>query len=275
MQIHEPTAGFADARHPGAVVFFHAHPDDESIFTGGTIRLLADRFVRTVVVIATSDVSEAAAAADTEAYRRAIEAHVACDLLGVDAVHHLGYLDAGIDGEQLTMGWPIAASLAATPVGDAAERLARILQAEQATALVTYDEGGIYAHPDHLAVHRIGREAAALAGVEVLYEATVDREYLHFVETHLVGHAVDWLIGEPAGVATNRAPFGVPTVMVSTTVDVRAALVSKRAAIAAHASQLPASAPLHQMDDPTFAAVYGYEWFIRYGPAGPIEDLGM
>jgi len=33
---------------PATVVFFHAHPDDEAIFTGGTMRLLADRGVRVV-----------------------------------------------------------------------------------------------------------------------------------------------------------------------------------------------------------------------------------
>src|SRR4051812_28468514 len=37
----------------GAVVFLHAHPDDEAIFTGGTLRLLADAGWRTVVVFAT------------------------------------------------------------------------------------------------------------------------------------------------------------------------------------------------------------------------------
>jgi hypothetical protein len=36
----------------GAVVFFNAHPDDESIFTGGTIALLADGGVRSAVVLA-------------------------------------------------------------------------------------------------------------------------------------------------------------------------------------------------------------------------------
>ena len=36
------------------VVFLHAHPDDEAIFTGGTMRLLADAGHRVVLVLATS-----------------------------------------------------------------------------------------------------------------------------------------------------------------------------------------------------------------------------
>src|SRR2546423_9172656 len=39
---------------PGrAVVFFHAHPDDEAIFTGGTMALLAGAGWRVVLVVAT------------------------------------------------------------------------------------------------------------------------------------------------------------------------------------------------------------------------------
>lgn len=238
------------------VVFFHAHPDDESIFTGGTIALLAAAGVRIVVVIATSAVDDV----------RAAEARRACDVLGVDVVHLLGYADAAApDGDLFHM----------TPTDDVAVRLAGILRAEDASALVVYDDGGIYAHPDHLAVHRAGVAAAALAGVEVVHEATVDREYLHFVETHLVGHAVEWLIGADEVVATNRSPLGVPTVMVTTTVDVRSVVDRKRAAIVAHVSQLPPGAELHRLDDETFAAVYGYEWFVRRGPRGPIDRLDI
>lgn len=258
------------------VVFFHAHPDDESIFTGGTIRRLVDRGVRTVVVIAAGgsaggDGPRLDPDACRLAHERADEARAACRLLGVDAVHVLGYVDAGVRADHL----PHEARLAGVPVDRAASALAGLLRRERATALVTYDEGGIYAHPDHLAVHRLGVAAAQAAGVEVVYEATVDREYLHFVETHLVGHAVRWLVGADGSLATNRAPLGVPTVMVSTTVDVRSVAACKRAAIAAHRSQLPVDDPFHHLDGDTFDAVYGYEWFVRRGPAGPIEELAV
>jgi LmbE family N-acetylglucosaminyl deacetylase len=263
----DPPARAADE----TVVFFHAHPDDESIFTGGTISLLAAHGVRTVVVIATAGERGVGNLAPAPAGIRAAEAEAACRILGVDALHFLGYADSDT-GENGPSGFDL---FHAVPVGEAAQRLAKLLRDERATALVTYDDGGIYAHPDHLAVHRVGTMAAELADVGVVYEATVDREYLHFVETHLVGHAIEWLLGEDAMPVTNRAPLGVPTVMVSTTVDVRAAIALKRAAIAAHASQLPPRAAIHQMDDETFAAVYGFEWFIRRGPAGVIEAFGF
>lgn len=262
---------------PPCVVFFHAHPDDESIFTGGTIALLADRGVRTVVVIATGvdPTSRPEDDLTTVAAMRGAEAAAACSLLGVDALHLLGFADAGaadaVAGNGAVGDGEVA--LHDTPLDDVARRLAELLVAEGATALVVYDEGGIYAHPDHLVVHRAGVAAASMAGVEVVYEATVDREYLHFVETHLVGHAVEWLVGADALVAVNRAPLGVPTVMVSATVDVGSVLDRKRAAIEAHVSQIPLGGAFRSMDDETFAAVYGYEWFVRRGPVGPLDAV--
>ncbi|MFN8023539.1 MAG: PIG-L deacetylase family protein [Acidimicrobiales bacterium] len=245
-----------------SVVFFHAHPDDESIFTGGTIARLADTGVRTVVVLATGSDREGD---DLSALERGREARAACDVLGVASLHLLGYADAGAGDAD--------APFHAVDVDEAARHLATILLEEGATTLVVYDEGGIYAHVDHLAVHRVGVAAAAAAGLETVYEATVDREYLHFVETHLVGHAVEWLAGADAVAAINRAPLGVPTVEVTTMIDVRAVIDRKRRAIEAHASQIPAGGALRSMDDETFEAVYGYEWFVRRGPAGVLDDL--
>ena len=142
-------------------------------------------------------------------------------------------------------------------------------------SLVVYVPGGIYGHPDHIAVHRVGRVAADLAGTPTLYECTVDREYLHFVETHLVGHAVESLLGMEVG-ATNSAPLGVPTVLVDLTIDVRAQRDAKRAAMAAHASQIAANSETLTMDDDTFDGVYGFEWYMRTsGPRGPLDEFAF
>lgn len=251
------------------VVFFHAHPDDEAIFTGGTIARLAADGVRTVVVFATGgELGLASDAGELGAVRRQ-EAVAACEALGAARVEFLGYLDSGLSGDDAAAP---AGSFAAAPIDEAADRLAAIAREEAAEALVFYDEGGIYGHVDHLAAHRVGRRAAELAAVATMYESTVDREYLHFVETHLVDEA----LGSLYEVSPHAAqPVGVPTALLSTTVDVRSVLDAKRAAMAAHASQLPADAPLFGLDADTFAGVYGYEWYVRTGPPGPIDRLGF
>jgi hypothetical protein len=41
----------------------------------------------------------------------------------------------------------------------------------------------------------------------------------------------------------------------------------------AHASQIPETSSAMQMPAADFAAVYGYEWFGRQGPPGPLDEL--
>lgn len=251
---------------PG-VVFLHAHPDDEAIFTGGTIARLAALGHRvTVVYLTNGDADPDGPLASV----RVMEARAACELLGVARVEFLGQGDSGLDAGSAppTSSWHADQEVLAA-------RLAGWLVEEQADALVLYDEGGIYGHPDHLVVHHVGHAAARLAGTPAVYEATVDREYLHFVETHLVGHAVQSLLGMEVS-ATNTAPLGVPTVEVTVTIDVREQAAAKRAAMAAHVSQIgPGSEPLSMAAD-TFEGVYGYEWYVRAdGPAGPLDPLAF
>lgn len=250
-----------------SVVFLHAHPDDEAIFTGGTIVQLVAAGHRVVVVYLTNGDPDPQG---DMAIARTAEARAACDLLGVSRAEFLGLGDSGLDPWS---AGPMSSWHADHDV--LVERLAVLLRDEDASALVVYDVGGIYGHPDHLVVHRAGTAAAVQAGTPCVYEATVDREYLHFVETHLVGHAVQSLLGMEIA-ATNAAPLGVPTVEVSVTVDVREQAAPKRAAMAAHASQIgPDSEPLTMAAD-TFDGVYGYEWYVRArGTTGPLDPLGF
>lgn len=248
-----------------SIVFFHAHPDDEAIFTGGTIVRLVEEGCRVTVVMATS--GELGARPDGVpavelAERRRAETRAACKVLGVARVEFLGYRDSGIPGDPANHA---PGAFFAAPTAEAAARLALILSECEATAVVVYDAGGIYGHPDHVHVHRVGLQAARLAGVPTVYQATVDREYLHFVDTHLVEHAHEEVAATPA--------IGVPSVMVTTMVDVRRHLAPKRAAIAAHATQVPERVLDDLLPHASFADVYGFEWFVREGPPGPIERL--
>jgi LmbE family N-acetylglucosaminyl deacetylase len=254
------------------VVFVHAHPDDEAIFTGGTMLLLAARGHRVVLVVATGGELgtvrpgyETAFDAAGLAGIRLGECATAAALLGVESVVHLGYHDSGMPGDRANTA---DGAFAAVPVDQAASRLAEVLRDVGATSVVGYDDEGIYAHPDHIQVTRVVRAAAELAGVPTVYGATVDREYLHFVESHVVAEAA---LVEDLGLV--RSHIGVSTVEVAVALDVRPMLDRKRAAIAAHASQIPESASVLQLPDHHFADVYGWEWFVRWGPPGPLDEL--
>ena len=259
-----------------SVAFFHAHPDDEAIFSGGTMARLAASGSRVLLVTATNGelgaTTSAAEAGEGLGRQRRAETMVAADLLGVSRLEFLNYRDSGMLGDSANQ---VTGSFWSADTDDVARRLAMLLAEERAEALVVYDQMGIYGHPDHVKVHRVGVRAAELAGVEPLYEVTIDREYLHFVETHAVVEAglVGGLGGHPAELGLAASSLGLPTVMITTTVDVRPVLAVKRSAMAAHASQIPETASAMRLPTEAFAAVYGYEWFVRRGPPGPIEAL--
>ena len=249
------------------VVFFHAHPDDEAIFTGATMLLLARAGWPTVLVVATSgEQGEVPPGIHPEmplGEVRQAETMQAARILSIGEVEFLGFRDSGLGPGTVHGG------LAAADTAEVAQRLAAVLRRVEASALVVYDAFGIYGHPDHVVVHNAGMAAAEAAGTPIVYQSTVDREYLHFVETHLV-HSARAATGE-LGLAGGH--LGLSTVEITTTVDGRRVLPEKRRAMAAHASQIPETASVLQLPDEVFSAVYGYEWFMRAGPPGPIEEL--
>jgi LmbE family N-acetylglucosaminyl deacetylase len=240
------------------VVFFHAHPDDESIFTGVTMRRLSNLGARVVLVTATrgeDGVARTRLAADESlARRRVLELEAACEHLGVARLVLLPYRDSGVAGSRSAMD----SSAFVRHVNGAARRLAALLRNERAEALVHYDSGGIYGHPDHVAVHATGVRAARLEPVSV-YEATVDREYLGAADGHLV-HAA----------AGTNVQLGRSSRHVTTHVTARPAeLEAKRRAMRAHASQIAERA----VAGPRFNALYGTEWFVRSAASGVLDEI--
>ena len=238
------------------VVVLHAHPDDEAIFTAVAMHRLAARGARVVLVTATAGELGPVLRPlrrQTLAERRRAELERACEILGVARLVLLGHRDSGM------AGWDDNAhpdAFAAAPVAATARRLAELCAEENAEALVHYDPNGIYGHPDHLAVHRAGRVAAAYAGIGA-YEATVDRQRPRTRRPHLVDVA--------AGERVGWAPDGIATMIEADPVEVAA----KRAAMAAHASQIGPE----DVRPEGFAAAYGREWFRRTGPAGLLDEL--
>jgi len=67
--------------------------------------------------------------------------------------------------------------------------------------------------------------------------------------------------------------LGMPAEVITTTVDVSAYVGQKRAAMVAHASQIPDDSFFLQLPPDAFAAAFGQEWFIRRGPErATVED---
>jgi len=239
------------------VVVLHAHPDDEAIFTGATIRTLADAGVRVVLVTATCGEQGiprvTLAPGETLRARRIAELERACELLGVARLVLLGYRDSGAHAGPYGFG-----DLGSAPAAGVAGHLERIVVAEHAEALVHYDPRGIYGHVDHVQVHRAGARVVRRLGITG-YEATVDAARLRRGPRHVLQQA-----------AGERLDAGVHPSRIGLTLhaDV-AALQAKQAAMAAHASQIGPE----YLDPDSFAQAYRREWFVRRGAPGVIDAV--
>lgn len=251
-------------------VFFHAHPDDESLSTAGTMALLAEAGHRVVLVVATrGEEGEVVPGvlADGEALgdRRTTELHTAADLLGTARVEFLGYRDSGM-ADSPTNNNPDCFWQA--DVDRAADRLRAILSNEQPDLLVVYDQNGGYGHPDHIQVHRVGTRWAAAAGVERVRWVTLNRDAIReTIESAIASGAADGLagIGEDLEERRRRAEegsFGSAAADITHAVAVGPFLDRKRAAIATHASQIPADSFFLSIPAEQFARAFGTEWFI-------------
>ena len=148
-------------------------------------------------------------------------------------------------------------SFASADLEEAAARLARILDEEHADVLTIYDENGGYGHPDHIQVHNVGVRAAELAGTPRVYEATMNRDHIR--------RLMEQLPQEPDApeAPADLDTLGVTEDQITTTVDVREFVDRKRAAMVAHASQIPADSFFLQMPPEAFREAFGWEWFIR------------
>lgn len=246
------------------VVFLHAHPDDEAVFSAITMRRLADRGHRVVLVTATGgELGEPRiplSDGETLRDRRLAELERTCEVLGVHRLVLLGHRDSGMSGSEHNRHPDAFANV---PIATSARNLAALLEEEGADTLVHYDSDGGYGHPDHVMVHRVGAAAVALTGVAG-YEATVDREHLHFVDTHLISD------GDPP-----RTRPGLGRMTVEITLALRGTereRALKKQALLMHGSQITRDDL--DIDDGLFAEAYGYEWYVRTSTAATLEHLG-
>lgn len=257
------------------LVTFHAHPDDESIQTGGTMALAADQGHRVVLVLATrgehGEVPEGFLD-DGEALwqRREREAEAAARALGVHRVEYLGYVDSGMidtpENDAPGAFWQ-------ADVEEAAARLAAILREEDAEVLTIYDDHGGYGHPDHIQVHRVGKRAAELAGTPRVYQATMNRDHIIEMMKAMPPEAFEEEGGPPDLDA--EPDFGSPASVITCAVDVTSVLDRKRAAMRAHASQIGPDHFMSSMPDEAFAVAFGTEWYIRDGQGPGITETAL
>lgn len=168
----------------GRVLFVHAHPDDETIATGGTLAALAAAGRDPLLVTLTRGergeaTGDFAALQGTEALAAHRETELAAALaaLGVRRHAFLGspparaaglgprvYEDSGMrwgpDGLAVAADDAPEQALTRVPAVEALNDLLALADEWEAEAIVSYDPIGGYGHPDHVFAHRAARAVA-------------------------------------------------------------------------------------------------------------------
>jgi LmbE family N-acetylglucosaminyl deacetylase len=131
-----------------------AHPDDETLGNGATIARYADEGVEVHLVTATGGEDgwfgdpEANPGGEAVAQMREAELRGAAAVLGVKEVSLLGYRDG---------------RLAKAPVDEAVGKVVSHIRRVRPQVVVTFDNVGLYGHPDHIAVCQLTTAATVRA----------------------------------------------------------------------------------------------------------------
>lgn len=267
------------------VLFAHAHPDDESCATGGTIaRLTAEGHGVTVVTstrgeqgrIALTELQHLHAdRTDALGPERKRELAAAMAALGVSDHRYLGgegrYRDSG------RMGIPANDRPEAfwqADLDEAGLQMAQIIRETRPDAVVTYDPNGGYGHPDHIQTHRVTMRGLELAAdpsialaapvwdVPFVYWTAVPRDLIVAELTELAtraDHLGLWVDPDPAAY-----PDGVhDDDEIDVEFDVSEHLAAKTAALACHRTQLTVREPYWILASGRGMRIQNREWFIR------------
>ena len=255
----------------------HAHPDDETLATGGLLATWARAGLPVTVVTCTrgelgevigGELAHLAGDGPALAAHRETELAGALAALGVADHVFLDTVGAPARFADSGMAWAGAGragrvahlpadAFVAVDLDDAASRLASVLRDRRPDVVVTYEPGGGYGHPDHVRAHDVTMRALELAGdarVElgspahvpgavlwpVVAEGTLRAAYAALADLPAAARLRDagLTLPDPGG----PLPSVATADQVDLVVDVTRVLDAVAAALAAHRTQVHAIA---------------------------------
>jgi N-acetyl-1-D-myo-inositol-2-amino-2-deoxy-alpha-D-glucopyranoside deacetylase len=263
------------------LLLVHAHPDDESISTGGIMAKYAAEGAHVTLVTCTLGEWGEVIPPELDHLRaemqgrlgeyRIGELEAACAALGVTDHRFLG--GAGRWRDSGMMGMPsndLPGSFWRADPGEAAAALTDVIKQVRPQVIVTYDRSGFYGHPDHIQAHRVAWRAFTQS-VGTAWQ--VAKFYANAMPRPVIASALEAL--RSAGTSFDAAasvedlPFGVPDEEVTTEIDVSGYVEAKLAALRAHATQVAVDAPFFAFSNNLGQMVSGREYFtLLAGPRG-------
>jgi len=254
------------------ILAVHAHPDDESISTGGILAKYSAKGLRTVLAYGTrgeaGEILNPEFAAPKPGLNikevRAIELEAAVKVLAVGAVYFLGYRDSGMAGSPEN-DHPQA--FARADIREATARLVGIIRRVRPQVIVTYNEKGTYLHPDHIMANRVTLRAFR-ASADARFEIEEALEpwqpsKLYYTAIPLERIRRMYRIAKEQGQDPGFDPdvIGTPEEKITAVVDVREYLSRKLEALNCHQSQMNPNSVIRRMSEEMRVEAMGYEHF--------------
>jgi mycothiol conjugate amidase Mca len=275
----------------------HAHPDDETIQSGGVLTRYGAEGVETVLVTCTDgavgEISDPALASpENLAAVRVEELAEACRIMGIKQRFNLGYRDSGMmgtdDNKRPNAFWQ-------ADMEEATGRLVAIIRTTRPDVIVTSNENGDYGHPDHINANRVAVAAFHAAAdparysdqglapwqTRKLYYSAFPRSGFARLQQMLIEAGIELPPEESpnteAETAAGESPdevFGTPDDLITTEIDISAFIDTKRAALAAHRTQMGPESMFMRMPDTIWREAWGAEHFclIESSVATPAKE---
>ncbi len=234
-----------------------AHPDDESLGTGGILARYADEGVHTSLITATRGQrgwqGDEADNPGPEALGQTREAELraATEVLGVQELILLDYVDGELDKAE----WKTAVS-----------KIAHYIRLIQPHVVVTFDPCGSYGHPDHIAISQLAAAAIVAAsspsGAQPPHQVA---KLYYMVDTAENGRIYENVFGELVMMvdAQARRIVSWPDWAITNQIDTKAYAPQIWEAIACHRSQLPSIDALMQMPAAQRQSLFAQQSFYR------------
>ncbi|MGH3302620.1 MAG: PIG-L family deacetylase [Streptosporangiaceae bacterium] len=261
----------------------HAHPDDEASSTGGVLASYSDQGVRTVVVTCTNgefgdapgQIKPGEDGHDEQAVAefRLAELRRSVQILGVRELELLGYHDSGMPDWDYK-NRPDA--FCNVPLDEVADRIGGLMKTYQPQVVISYDDQGMYQHPDHVHAAQAAAAAAAQTGIAAkYYQIAMRGSSWRKVWEALRERGLD-VPGAREFTPEQLRQAAEAEARITTTVDIRSVLARKREALLAHSSQIEDSW-FSKLPAEVAESVFGTESFVRVtdttGASVPETDL--
>lgn len=259
-----------------------AHPDDEAFPVGGALAAYAARGVEIRLVTATSgevgDIRQPGLATpETLGAVRRSELARAARTLGLKGHVVLDYRDSGLAGWESNGHQQAFINATAEEV---VERLVWEIRQFQPHVVLTFEPGGLYGHPDHIAISRYTTEAFRRApdpasfphqlgngvprqvgGARRLFYSARPKGFRLEMALRLRAAGIDFPLPTP-----ERAEQGTPIEDIHFEMNVANQLEAKMACILCHQTQVGPDWPYDKVPREVAASILGREHYIRAFP---------